>query len=785
MLDEMPSLNELSEVLHMLPGGKSPGIDGLGVEVMTILWPVIKDSFYGAAAYFWESGDLPPAFKEGLLFLIPKSDNPSMLREWRPITLLNTIYKVMAKVFALRLAVVLPLIVPVNQQGFIKNRSPQNCILTFALVHEALKKRGRSAFFLALDQEKAYDKLQPDFLWELMDILEFSSACITRIKALQEHAETRILLNGDLLPSFHVEMGRFTLDIHEQSVLNLFRLLEDFQRAAGGKVNWLKSKLLVIGRYKQPPDWAKDLPIQVIKPDQSIRYLGASLATLWNGVDNGNLLLASLDRKAKRFTQDFMSFESRVVALKHGVYASLIYQLSVAKFKAGTVKKIEGVLRKFLWSVNREGQPKKSQVKWDYVTLPQKLGRLGVFRLREFQQALTCRATLKAMENPEQAIWPMIFTAEFLDIPPELFAVSLLYKPIPSQFKLSPVATLISQSWRRFASHLRWAPGEDINALPTNLTDCLFLLARRHVGVQEAGDFALKAAVVCENHSLYSLTDVLASLHFFNHASLGSLYGIMEAIFVDLRAFFPCDYSHTFVAQEWVLPGGKPLDLTWRGATVYKLFLAGAEDEQCNRMNVRWGLNWTSHEWRLVWRACEFRGLPHRHRYFIWRVLAKSFFVGRKQALMNLPGHSCDFCGVKVEDVAHAIFLCPRWDTFWQEVQRRIQGWGGSSNLRARPASLPEVLQWALSLPCSDRLFAIWMLALMWRLFWLERCTLKFQGKLNRLHLEKVVFLFLEELLARRILLKREIVRKYVSKVIDLVPVLPPRFRILTNDHTE
>ncbi|KAL3698562.1 hypothetical protein R1sor_012638 [Riccia sorocarpa] len=176
-------------------------------EVMITLWPVINGTFSRAAIHFWEMGRLSPAFKEGLLFLIPKGEDPATLREWRPIALLNTIYKVLAKLFALRLAIGLPAVVPANQHGFIRGRSTQNCILTFALVHEALKTRGRSDLFVALDQEKAYDRLQPDFLWDIMVKMEFSTTSINKIKALQENAETKILINGELLPTFQVEMG--------------------------------------------------------------------------------------------------------------------------------------------------------------------------------------------------------------------------------------------------------------------------------------------------------------------------------------------------------------------------------------------------------------------------------------------------------------------------------------------------------------------------------------------------------------------------------------------------
>ncbi|KAL3695088.1 hypothetical protein R1sor_008739 [Riccia sorocarpa] len=165
LLDEGPSDREFLDTLCLLPAGKSRGLDGMLREILLELWPFVGSLYYAATVQFWESGELPQCFKEGLLFLIPKTLDPDKLSQWRPITLLNITYKVFAKLVAIRLALVLQSIVPPEQQGFIKGRSTQNCVLAFAVMHEALKRDQKSALFFTLDQEKAYDRLLPQFLW--------------------------------------------------------------------------------------------------------------------------------------------------------------------------------------------------------------------------------------------------------------------------------------------------------------------------------------------------------------------------------------------------------------------------------------------------------------------------------------------------------------------------------------------------------------------------------------------------------------------------------------------
>ncbi|KAL3676950.1 hypothetical protein R1sor_026898 [Riccia sorocarpa] len=773
----------------------------MSVEVVLAVWPFIGGLYFQAVLEFWETGKLHPAFKEGLLFLIPKVDTPETLGEWRPITLLNSIYKVVAKIFAARLALILPDLVPVNQQGFIKGRSTQNCILTYALLHEALKRNSKFGLFLSLDQEKAYDRVRWDFLWQVLQRLGFSAMCISRLKALQAGAETRILLNGNLLPAFQVERGVrqgcplspllyaiFTVPlilavqkendsgrikpiklseevatsvvcladdtalytkIHRESVLGIFKLLDEFQLATGGKINWQKSKLLPIGRNRRLPGWVRDLPLQRVECNRPMRYLGASLSTLWKGVDNGNLLVGALERKSKNLSHKFMSFESRVVALKFGVFASIVYHLMNSKFKLNTIKRVEAELRKFLWSVNQQGLPKKSLVRWDSVVLPERYGGLGVFSLQDFQTALICRTVMRAISNPSQAIWPKIFASAFLECRVEALGEVMFFR-----------IDLISAN----------SPGADG-----------VLLARKHLDVPTAEMITAEVLKHCQEEGVTTLGQLqVVSAGFWERFSEDGRV-LAESIRLDLQSVTVGDGLTVFSYHDWMLPEGTPLGPTFRGATIYRALLSDRVTLQVGRLNDKWDLNWSLQQWRVVWRACEFRGLNHRHRYFFWRVLTKAFYVGKRQRQMGFSAFSCDYCHAEVEDVGHALWLCPRWAEFWGETQERMPGWGQLQRSREERISLPEVIFSFVSGPSDRRLFNLWLLALVWRTFWAERCTFKYQTKLNSVPLQRNVFLFLEDLRATRDRMRPEVVSRFASQLCSLVPVVPYRYNSLIN----
>ncbi|KAL3681214.1 hypothetical protein R1sor_024170 [Riccia sorocarpa] len=367
LLEETPTEKEIFDSMMLLPQGKSPGVDGMGPEVMRVLWPTIGGLYCLAALDFWDSGVLLPFFKDGLIFLIPKVDFPETLGHRRPITLLNAIYKVLAKLLAARLALILPSLVPREQQGFIKGRSPQNCVLIFSLVHEVLKRERRSAIFISLDQDKAYDRLLPEFLREVLQHLQFPDKFTRAVMALQEAAESRILLNNQLLPPFKVGRG-----VRQGCPLS--------------PLLFVLASVPLIQKIKD--DNANDfiLPVPI---GRSIRMSSMCLAddlAVFTQVHRDSIvnLLAFLD----------------LVEMATGGRVNL--------------QKSDKLLREFLWSTNSEGRTKKSLAAWEFVVLPFSLGGLGVFAVKDFQLALICRSILKAMEDPGNSLSTSIFAEGFL-----------------------------------------------------------------------------------------------------------------------------------------------------------------------------------------------------------------------------------------------------------------------------------------------------------------------------------------------------------------------------------
>lgn len=114
---------ELFELLRAMKVGSAPGPDGLPAEFYVAFWDTLADPLVKIVNHFLESKEVPPSFRCGHVVLLPKGGSPSYPAAWRPITLLNVDYKLVASLFASRLRPVLPYIVSTAQTCSVPGRS--------------------------------------------------------------------------------------------------------------------------------------------------------------------------------------------------------------------------------------------------------------------------------------------------------------------------------------------------------------------------------------------------------------------------------------------------------------------------------------------------------------------------------------------------------------------------------------------------------------------------------------------------------------------------------------
>lgn len=98
-------------VLKSMKRNKSPGPDGFNVNSFIHCWDWVWDDFIKAVKFLFSSCRMPMGINSTALAIIPKSENPSSMADFRLISYCNTIYKCIAKILSNRLKVVLPTII--------------------------------------------------------------------------------------------------------------------------------------------------------------------------------------------------------------------------------------------------------------------------------------------------------------------------------------------------------------------------------------------------------------------------------------------------------------------------------------------------------------------------------------------------------------------------------------------------------------------------------------------------------------------------------------------------
>ena len=307
--------DELKKVVKMLKKNKAPGFDGLTAEFYLKYWDDIKNEFLGVVKEIEECCELCHSQYRGIISLIYKKGDREDIKNWRPITLLNVDYKIIAKLYAERLKAALPLIVHENQRAFIKGRQITENIRQTQDIIEYAEKQNIPGAIIFLDQAKAFDRVEWQYLMECLKSFGFGNNFCNWILMLYKRGESSVLTNGFLSNFFGItrsmrqgcpiaaylyilqaepmalairkstnicgirlpvveeqrleaRISMFADDTQlfhstEKSIKEGFDILETYCQASGAKINISKTKGLYIGQWKNKTpvmtniDWVK------------------------------------------------------------------------------------------------------------------------------------------------------------------------------------------------------------------------------------------------------------------------------------------------------------------------------------------------------------------------------------------------------------------------------------------------------------------------------------------------------------------------------------------------
>ena len=176
---------------------KTPGSDGLPVEFYKTFWSDINEPLVKALNYSYNIGKLSFTQKRNIIKLIPQKDTELyFIQNCRPLSLLNTDYKIAAKSIASRIKSFLPKLIDSDQTVFMKGRFIGEKIRLIDCLITYTASKNIPGLLLFLDFEKAFDILEWSFMRKVLECHGFGESLINWVKIFYNNIESCILNNG-------------------------------------------------------------------------------------------------------------------------------------------------------------------------------------------------------------------------------------------------------------------------------------------------------------------------------------------------------------------------------------------------------------------------------------------------------------------------------------------------------------------------------------------------------------------------------------------------------------
>ena len=199
--------SEINDAVSSCASDKAPGPDGFNFRFIKSVWDIIKRDVYDIIQNFWSSSQLPQGSNIAFITLIPKKDYPDGFHEYRPISMVGSLYKIISKLLAKRLQSVISDVISPSQSSFIKGLQILDGALIASEIIDSCKRRKSPIAIFKIDFHKAFDSVSWSFLEWSLSQMGFPNQWLVWIKSCINSASASILINGSPSPPIKLQKG--------------------------------------------------------------------------------------------------------------------------------------------------------------------------------------------------------------------------------------------------------------------------------------------------------------------------------------------------------------------------------------------------------------------------------------------------------------------------------------------------------------------------------------------------------------------------------------------------
>ncbi|KAL3693100.1 hypothetical protein R1sor_006751 [Riccia sorocarpa] len=306
-VSRLPDMEEVKGVVFSMKTNKAPGGDGLTIEVVKLCWSFIADDCLRMVHTVWAKRRLLKSDLQAVIRLIHKGGDRKLLGNWRPISLMKLTYKIVTKLLANRVKIVLPTLVDMQQTGFVMGRRITDNVLSLKIGQEWAKWSNQKALFLKLDFIKAYDRVDYKYLGRTLEMMGFD----------------RQFFNEGRIAGFQIEPGHtlvhklfaddtgVCIEARQEIFTELLDILKRFELASGARINLTKSLIMPLG-IEKVPDWAVQAGCVIAEEGVIFKYLGVVAGVNLPRNACSQEIVRRMKNRLFRWEHHLLSWEARI-----------------------------------------------------------------------------------------------------------------------------------------------------------------------------------------------------------------------------------------------------------------------------------------------------------------------------------------------------------------------------------------------------------------------------------------------------------------------------------------